>query len=76
MFEFSRRVNSYDILVLPDKLTCRSNSINILVSNGKNVPIRQLLNVSMIFLLKLYGTFFKGIGFYLRYIDKTVGLMG
>jgi hypothetical protein len=75
VFEFSKRENSCEIVVLSDKLTCRSNSIKILVSNGKNVPIRRLLNFSLIFLLKLCNTSFKGIGFFLGYIDTTVGLM-
>jgi hypothetical protein len=31
MFEFSKSVNSYNIPVLRDKLTCISNSIKIMV---------------------------------------------
>jgi len=76
MFEFCKSVNSYDIPVLRCKLTCRLNSIKILVRNGRNVLIRRLLNITLIFLLKLYNTSFKRTGFFLGYIDATVGLMG
>jgi hypothetical protein len=57
LFKTYERVNSYDIPVLRDKLTCRLNSYKIFVRNGRNVLIRRFLNITLIFLLKLYNIF-------------------
>jgi len=76
IFEVCKSVYNYDIPVLRCKLTCRLNSIKILVRSGRNVLIRWFLNITLIFLLKLCNTSFKRVGFFLGYIDTTVGLMG